>query len=80
MDKFLTKDVFGIQRDVPLNYVERYADKVFTDSLDRGHHIVIFGSSKQCKTCLRKRNLKDGDYITVHCDNKLPRGKPRGIG
>lgn len=71
MDKFLTKDVFGIQRDVPLNYVERDADKVFTDSLDRGHHIVIFGSSKQGKTCLRKRNLKDGDYITVHCDNKM---------
>lgn len=71
MDKFLTKDVFGIQRDVPLNYVERDADKVFTDSLDRGHHIVIFGSSKQGKTCLRKRNLKDTDYITVHCDNKM---------
>lgn len=71
MDKFLTKDVFGIQRDVPLNYVERDADKVFTDSLDRGHHIVIFGSSKQGKTCLRKRNLKDSDYITVHCDNKM---------
>lgn len=71
MEKFLTKDVFGIQRDVPLNYVERDADKVFKDSLDRGHHIVIFGSSKQGKTCLRKKNLEDTDYITVHCDNKM---------
>lgn len=71
MEKFLTKDVFGIQRDVPLNYVERDADKVFNDSLDRGHHIVIFGSSKQGKTCLRKKNLEDTDYITVHCDNKM---------
>ncbi|WP_370899454.1 hypothetical protein [Chryseobacterium gossypii] len=71
MDKFLTKDVFGIQRDIPLNYIEREADKVFIDSLDRRHHVVIFGSSKQGKTCLRKRNLDDKDYITVHCDNKM---------
>lgn len=71
MDKFLTKDVFGIQRDVPLNYIEREADKVFIDSLDRRHHVVIFGSSKQGKTCLRKRNLDEKDYITVHCDNKM---------
>ncbi|WP_312298587.1 hypothetical protein [Chryseobacterium sp.] len=71
MDKFLTKDVFGIQRDIPLNYIEREADKVFTDSLDRRHHVVIFGSSKQGKTCLRKRNLNEKDYITVHCDNKM---------
>ena len=71
MEKFLTKDVFGIQRDVPLNYVERDADKVFNDSLDRGHHIVIFGSSKQGKTCLRKKNLEDNYYITIHCDNKM---------
>ncbi|HAR73013.1 MAG TPA: hypothetical protein DCR77_06345 [Flavobacteriaceae bacterium] len=71
MDKFLTKNVFGIQRDVPLNYVERDADNVFNDSLNRGHHIVIFGSSKQGKTCLRKKNLEDDQYITVHCDNKM---------
>ncbi|MDM1043380.1 hypothetical protein HX004_02040 [Myroides sp. 1354] len=71
MDKFQTKDVFGIQRDIPLNYIEREADKIFIDSLDRGHHIVIFGSSKQGKTCLRKKNLNDKDYITVHCDNKM---------
>jgi len=71
MNKFLTKDVFGIQRDIPLNYIERDADKVFIDSLDRRHHVVIFGSSKQGKTCLRKKNLNDKDYITVHCDNKM---------
>lgn len=71
MEKFLTKDVFGIQRDIPHNYIEREADKVFQDSLDRGHHVVIFGSSKQGKTCLRKKNLQDTEYITVHCDNKM---------
>ncbi|RTZ49893.1 hypothetical protein EJ377_06980 [Chryseobacterium arthrosphaerae] len=71
MKKKLTKEVFGIQREVPLNYIEREADKVFNDSLDRRHHVVIFGSSKQGKTCLRKKNLENKEYITVHCDNKM---------
>lgn len=66
-----TKDVFGIQRDLPLNYIERDADEIFKDALDRRHHVVIFGSSKQGKTCLRKKNLSNEDYIVVHCDNKM---------
>ena len=71
MNKYLTKDVFGIQRNLPLNYIEREADKVFVDSLNRDHHIVIFGSSKQGKTCLRKKNLTEDQYITVHCNHKM---------
>ena len=66
-----TKDVFGIQRDLPLNYIERDADAIFKDALDRKHHVVIFGSSKQGKTCLRKKNLNPEEYIVVHCDNKM---------
>ena len=66
-----TKDVFGIQRDLPLNYIERDADEIFKDALDRKHHVVIFGSSKQGKTCLRKKNLNSEEYIVVHCDNKM---------
>lgn len=65
-----TKDVFGIQRDLPLNYIIREADKILLDSLDRSHHVVIYGSSKQGKTSLRKRNLKEDQYIIVHCSNK----------
>lgn len=65
-----TKDVFGIQRDLPLNYIERNADKILVDSLDRSHHVVIYGSSKQGKTSLRKKNIKEDDYILVHCHNK----------
>mgnify|MGYP003828459151 CR=1 FL=1 len=65
-----TKDVFGIQRDLPLNYIERQADKVLLDSLDRSHHVVIYGSSKQGKTSLRKKNIKEDQYIIVHCSNK----------
>lgn len=64
-------DVFGVSRDVPLNYVARDAvDGKLLDSLTRTHHIVIYGSSKQGKTCLRKNCLNSEDYITVSCQNK----------
>ena len=65
-----TKEVFGIQRELPLNYIERTADKILIDSLDRFHHVVIYGSSKQGKTSLRKKNLQESQYILVHCSNK----------
>ncbi|MCP1996320.1 hypothetical protein [Flavobacterium sp. HSC-61S13] len=66
-----SKDVFGIQRDLPLNYIVREVDSIFKDALDRKHHVVIFGSSKQGKTSLRKKNLNPEEYIVVHCDNKM---------
>jgi hypothetical protein len=66
-----TSDVFGINRDLPLNYTVRTsADDVLLDSLTRDKHLVIYGSSKQGKTSLRKHCLKIDDYITVHCSNK----------
>jgi hypothetical protein len=65
-----SKDVFGIQRDLPLNYITRKADQILLDSLDRSHHVVIYGSSKQGKTSLRKKNLQEDQYIIIHCNNK----------
>lgn len=66
-----TDNVFGIRRELPLNYQERdSADRVLKSSLDRQRHLVIYGSSKQGKTSLRKRNLKPDEYIVVHCSNK----------
>jgi hypothetical protein len=63
-------DVYGIARDVPLNYIPRDAvDGKLVDSLTRDKHIVIFGSSKQGKTCLRKYNIGEEEYITVTCSN-----------
>ena len=68
--KHSVDDVFGVSRDVPLNYVEREAvDGKFVQSLTRSHHIVIFGSSKQGKTCLRKHCLNEDDYITPNFDS-----------
>ncbi|MCA3278379.1 MAG: hypothetical protein ING10_03810 [Roseomonas sp.] len=64
--------VFGISRELPLNYIEREGvDDKLMDNLTRDQHIVIFGSSKQGKTSLRKHCLKEDDYITVSCQNNL---------
>lgn len=64
-------DVYGIARDLPLNYVPRDSvDGVFVESLTRDKHIVLYGSSKQGKTSLRKYNLVDQDHVVVTCSNK----------
>lgn len=63
-------DVFGISRNLPLNYVERRSvDDKLRDNIERQNHIVIFGSSKQGKTCLRKNCLDEDQYIVVQCLN-----------
>jgi hypothetical protein len=65
------RDVFGITRDLPLNYVTRtQVDGKFIDSLTREKHLIVHGGSKQGKTSLRKYNLKPDDYIVVSCQNK----------
>lgn len=65
-------DVFGIGRELPLNYVERKkVDAVFVESLTRDKHLVIYGSSKQGKTSLRKNWLKDDEHIVVSCTNTM---------
>lgn len=66
-----TDEVFGVSRDLPMNYVTRSdVDDKFIDALSRSQHIVIYGSSKQGKTSLRKKCLKDDDYVVVSCQNK----------
>jgi|TARA_A100001391_G_scaffold42915_1_gene24925 AAA+ ATPase superfamily predicted ATPase len=66
------RDAFGIGREIPQNYVEREeVDKAFLENLSRDKHIVIYGSSKQGKTTLRKHCLEDDDYIVVSCVNTM---------
>jgi len=63
-------DVFGISRSVPHTYVSRsYVDEVFVNSLVRGKHLVVYGGSKQGKTCLRLHCLRPDDYVVVQCSN-----------
>ena len=65
-------EVFGINRELPVNYVPgRGIDEKLIDNLTRDHHIVIFGSSKQGKTCLRKSCLQDDDYMVVSCQSTM---------
>ena len=68
---YTTDEVFGVNRDLPLNYVTRpEVDDKFIESLSRQQHIVIYGSSKQGKTSLRKKCLFDTDYVVVSCQNR----------
>ena len=66
-----TQEVFGISRDLPLNYVTRPdVDDALLENLTRDKHLVIYGSSKQGKTSLRKHCLQENDYVVVQCSNK----------
>lgn len=64
-------EVYGVARELPANYVTRTTvDEAFVDALTRDQHIVVYGSSKQGKTCLRKYNLRENEYAVVTCSNK----------
>lgn len=66
------RDVFGVGREVPLNYVAREeVDKKFISNLTRDKHVVIYGSSKQGKTSLRRHCLNDDDCIVISCINTM---------
>jgi hypothetical protein len=68
---YKTNSVYGISRELPLNYVERETvDQKLVDNLTKDKHIVIYGSSKQGKTSLRKHCLKPDDYIIIQCSNR----------
>ncbi|EBG3513024.1 hypothetical protein FI633_15165, partial [Salmonella enterica subsp. enterica] len=63
-------EIFKTSRDVPANYVQRtHVDDVFIETLLQENHIVIYGSSKQGKTSLRKRHLEEHDAVVITCDN-----------
>ena len=69
--KYSVDDVFGISRDLHLNYIERtYVDDILLKNLVRRQHLVVYGSSKQGKTSLIKHCLDTNDYIFVYCSNK----------
>ncbi|MGF6428360.1 hypothetical protein ABIE91_003580 [Bradyrhizobium elkanii] len=70
LDKHFTGDVFGVSREIPISYVERdHVDDKLLENITRDKHIIIFGSSKQGKTCLRRHCLSDDDYVLVQCQN-----------
>ncbi|WP_336881587.1 hypothetical protein [Rhodococcus globerulus] len=67
---YKTSEVFGISREIPLNYAYRKSvDTEMVNSLARDKHLVIYGSSKQGKTSLRKNHLDPSEYVVVTCLN-----------
>lgn len=68
-------NVFGSSREIPETYVTRSGvdDRLIND-ITRDKHIVIHGSSKQGKTCLRRYNLGDNDYIVIQCTREYAKG------
>ena len=65
-------DVFGISVKPVLSYTERAeVDGLFRDALASDHHIVIYGSSKQGKTALRQKHVKDRECIVVGCGPRM---------
>jgi len=71
-----TADVFGVSRDLPITYIERDdVDDKLLDNLTRDKHVIIYGSSKQGKTCLRRHCLQEDDYILIQCQNTWDVGK-----
>jgi hypothetical protein len=69
--KYRVDEVFGMSREVPLNYGTRQkVDGLLVETLTRDKHLAVFGSSKQGKTCLRKYNLKPHEYVVVTCSNR----------
>lgn len=69
-------DVFGIARALPLNYVTRPSvDDELVEALSRNKHLVIYGSSKQGKTSVRKYSLQEDDYMVVTCNNQWDLGQ-----
>lgn len=63
-----TTDVFGVSNEQVESYIERAeVDAKFIDGLARNKHIIVFGASKQGKTALTNKHLKESQFIRVNC-------------
>lgn len=63
-----TSKVYGVSNELIETYIERpKVDKLFIDGLEKNKHIIIYGASKQGKTSLTNKHLKEEDYIKVNC-------------
>ena len=61
-------DVFGISRGVPQTYVPRPSvDEKFTQGLERQKHLIVYGASKQGKSCLHRHCLEPEARLLVQC-------------
>jgi len=69
-------EVFGLSRGLPKIYVWRdEVDDLFLEELRRDKHVVVHGRSKQGKTSLRRRHLRDEDHVYIQCTRDLSRAR-----
>jgi hypothetical protein len=60
--------VYGVSNDLIGTYIERVAvDEIFIKGLQKNKHIIVYGASKQGKTSLTNKHLKEQDYVKVNC-------------
>jgi hypothetical protein len=65
---YKTTDVFGVKSTLIETYIEREkVDKKFSEAINDGNEVIVYGSSKQGKTTLILKHLKLIDYIKVEC-------------
>ena len=63
-----TIEVFGVSNEQIASYIERkQVDERFQEGLQRNKHIIVFGASKQGKTALTNKHLKQKDFIRINC-------------
>lgn len=63
-----TADVFGVKSTLIKSYIERDSvDQKFKAALTDGNEVIVYGSSKQGKTSLILKHLKEDEYVKVEC-------------
>ena len=63
-----TAEVFGVSNEQIASYIERdEVDAKFLEGLERNKHIIVFGASKQGKTALTNKHLKEEQFVRVNC-------------
>lgn len=61
-------DVFGVKSKLIESYIERESvDNRFKDAIKDGNAVIVYGSSKQGKTSLILKHLKNVEYVKVEC-------------
>jgi len=67
-EKYSTNDVFGVKSKLIKSYIERErVDSKFKEALHDGNEVIVYGSSKQGKTSLILKHLKEEDYVKIEC-------------
>lgn len=60
-------EVYGVSNQMIETYIEREkVDSLFLDGLQRRKHIIVYGASKQGKTSLTNKHLKETDYVKIN--------------